>query len=197
MNFSEKLQILRKEKRLSQEGLAEKLNVSRQAVSKWESGQSFPELDKIIILSDIFSVTVDELVKDNIELKRNIEDKKTEEKKNDSQEDKEYQRKEDTINNTYEEGHEKEKFYKKIINMFRLDSKEDNNFVEAEEEDEEDEEDVDGDKGAISELMFIGPTIGMIIYFITDNSSYIIIGPLLGFVLDSIFQLYLRTKRKG
>lgn len=197
MNFSEKLQILRKEKRLSQEGLAEKLNVSRQAVSKWESGQSFPELDKIIILSDIFSVTVDELVKDNIELKRNIEDKKTEEKKNDSQEDKEYQRKEDTINNTYEEGHEKEKFYKKIINMFRLDSKEDNNFVEAEEEDEEDEEDVDGDKGTTSELMFIGPTIGMIIYFITDNSSYIIIGPLLGFVLDSIFQLYLRTKRKG
>lgn len=186
MNFSEKLQILRKEKRLSQEGLAEKLNVSRQAVSKWESGQSFPELDKIIILSDIFSVTVDELVKDNIELKRNIEDKKTEEKKNDSQE--------DTINNTYEEGHEKEKFYKKIINMFRLDSKEDNNFVEAE---EEDEEDVDGDKGTTSELMFIGPTIGMIIYFITDNSSYIIIGPLLGFVLDSIFQLYLRTKRKG
>lgn len=194
MNFSKKLQILRKEKRLSQEGLAEKLNVSRQAVSKWESGQSFPELDKIIILSDIFSVTVDELVKDNIELKRNIEDKKTEEKKNDSQEDKEYQRKEDTINNTYEEGHEKEKFYKKIINMFRLDSKEDNNFVEAE---EEDEEDVDGDKGTTSELMFIGPTIGMIIYFITDNSSYIIIGPLLGFVLDSIFQLYLRTKRKG
>lgn len=194
MNFSEKLQILRKEKRLSQEGLAEKLNVSRQAVSKWESGQSFPELDKTIILSDIFSVTVDELVKDNIELKRNIEDKKTEEKKNDSQEDKEYQRKEDTINNTYEEGHEKEKFYKKIINMFRLDSKEDNNFVEAE---EEDEEDVDGDKGTTSELMFIGPTIGMIIYFITDNSSYIIIGPLLGFVLDSIFQLYLRTKRKG
>lgn len=196
MNFSEKLQILRKEKRLSQEGLAEKLNVSRQAVSKWESGQSFPELDKIIILSDIFSVTVDELVKDNIELKRNIEDKKTEEKKNDSQEDKEYQRKEDTINNTYEEGHEKEKFYKKIINMFRLDSKEDNNFVEAEEEDEEDEEDVDGDKGAISELMFIGPTIGMIIYFITDNSSYIIIGPLLGFVLDSVYELYLRIKRK-
>lgn len=194
MNFSKKLHILRKEKRLSQEGLAEKLNVSRQAVSKWESGQSFPELDKIIILSDIFSVTVDELVKDNIELKRNIEDKKTEEKKNDSQEDKEYQRKEDTINNTYEEGHEKEKFYKKIINMFRLDSKEDNNFVEAE---EEDEEDVDGDKGTTSELMFIGPTIGMIIYFITDNSSYIIIGPLLGFVLDSIFQLYLRTKRKG
>lgn len=194
MNFSEKLQILRKEKRLSQEGLAEKLNVSRQAVSKWESGQSFPELEKIIILSDIFSVTVDELVKDNIELKRNIEDKKTEEKKNDSQEDKEYQRKEDTINNTYEEGHEKEKFYKKIINMFRLDSKEDNNFVEDE---EEDEEDVDGDKGTTSELMFIGPTIGMIIYFITDNSSYIIIGPLLGFVLDSIFQLYLRTKRKG
>ncbi|WP_418223136.1 helix-turn-helix domain-containing protein [Clostridium isatidis] len=196
MNFSEKLQILRKEKRLSQEGLAEKLNVSRQAVSKWESGQSFPELDKIIILSDIFSVTVDELVKDNIELKRNIEDKKTEEKKNDSQEDKEYQRKEDTINNTYEEGHEKEKFYKKIINMFRLDSKEDNNFVEAEEEDEEDEEDVDGDKGTISELMFIGPTIGMIIYFITDNSSYIIIGPLLGFVLDSVYELYLRIKRK-
>lgn len=118
MNFSEKLQILRKEKRLSQEGLAEKLNVSRQAVSKWESGQSFPELDKIIILSDIFNVTLDELIKDSIELRKNIEDKKTEEKKNDEQE--------NTINKVCEEEYEKQGFYKKNINKFRIGNKEDN-----------------------------------------------------------------------
>ncbi len=65
MMFHEKLQKLRKEKGLSQETLAEMLNVSRQAVSKWESGQSYPEMDKLITLSDIFGVTLDSLIKDN------------------------------------------------------------------------------------------------------------------------------------
>ncbi|MDR0324817.1 MAG: helix-turn-helix domain-containing protein [Oscillospiraceae bacterium] len=64
MMFHEKLQQLRKEKGLSQESLAEMLDVSRQAVSKWESGQSYPEMDKLIALSDIFGVTLDSLVKD-------------------------------------------------------------------------------------------------------------------------------------
>ncbi|MBU3126929.1 helix-turn-helix domain-containing protein [Clostridium tagluense] len=64
MSFSEKLQRLRKEKALSQEQLAELLNVSRQSVSKWESGQTYPEINKLIILSDLFKITIDDLVKD-------------------------------------------------------------------------------------------------------------------------------------
>ena len=64
MNFAEKLQILRKEKGMSQENLAETIGVSRQAVSKWESGQSYPEMDKLIALSELFNVSMDNLVKD-------------------------------------------------------------------------------------------------------------------------------------
>lgn len=63
MDFSEKLLTLRKSKDLTQEQLAEQLNVSRQSISKWESGQALPELDKIIALSDIFNVTTDYLLK--------------------------------------------------------------------------------------------------------------------------------------
>lgn len=61
MNFEEKIQKLRKEKKLSQEQLAEKLNVSRQAVSKWESGQSYPEMEKLIEMTKIFECTLDDL----------------------------------------------------------------------------------------------------------------------------------------
>jgi len=64
MKFYEKMQTLRKEKGLSQEELAEMLQVSRQSVSKWESGQTFPETDKLVTLSEIFGVTVDSLLKD-------------------------------------------------------------------------------------------------------------------------------------
>ena len=64
MKFSEKLQILRKEKGLSQEKLAELLSVSRQAVSKWESGQTYPEIEKLIVLSDLFEITLDDLLRD-------------------------------------------------------------------------------------------------------------------------------------
>ena len=51
MNFSEKLLTLRKAKNLTQEQLAEKLDVSRQSISKWESGQAVPEMEKIVALS--------------------------------------------------------------------------------------------------------------------------------------------------
>lgn len=75
VNFTEKLLTLRKEKGLSQEQLAELLNVSRQAVSKWESGQTYPEIDKLIILSDLFKITLDDLVKDKtIESIANIDE---------------------------------------------------------------------------------------------------------------------------
>ena len=63
MNFSEKLLTLRKANELTQEQLAEKLDVSRQSISKWDSGQATPELDKIVALSAIFNVTTDYLLK--------------------------------------------------------------------------------------------------------------------------------------
>lgn len=66
--LEEKLQILRKRNGLSQEGLAEKLGISRQAVSKWESGQSTPDFNKLIKLSELYNVTIDSLVRENIEL---------------------------------------------------------------------------------------------------------------------------------
>ena len=64
MQFAEKMQKLRKERGMSQENLAEIIGVSRQSVSKWESGQSYPEMDKMIALSELFNVSVDNLVKD-------------------------------------------------------------------------------------------------------------------------------------
>ena len=64
MIFSEKLQILRKNRGLTQEALAEKLNVSRQAVAKWESGQVYPDIFNLIQISTLMNVSVDYLVKD-------------------------------------------------------------------------------------------------------------------------------------
>ena len=64
MNISEKILKLRKEKGLSQEAFAEKLGVSRQSVSKWESGGTLPDIDKIIAMSELFGVSTDYLLKD-------------------------------------------------------------------------------------------------------------------------------------
>ena len=63
MNLSENLQNLRKAKGMSQEELAEKLDVSRQAVSKWETGETSPETEKIIMICDVFDCTMDDLIK--------------------------------------------------------------------------------------------------------------------------------------
>ena len=63
--LSQRIQCLRKNNGLSQEELAEKLNVSRQAVSKWESGQSVPDVEKILALSKYFQVSTDFLLKGN------------------------------------------------------------------------------------------------------------------------------------
>ena len=64
MKFNEKLVMLRKNKNLSQEQLGNELNVARQTVSKWELGETTPEMDKLIKMSEIFEVSLDELVKD-------------------------------------------------------------------------------------------------------------------------------------
>lgn len=63
MRLGQKITELRKKNNLSQEGLAEKMNVSRQAVSKWESDQSIPDIEKIVSLSELFGVTTDYLLK--------------------------------------------------------------------------------------------------------------------------------------
>ena len=63
MSFAEKISSLRRQKNWSQEELAEKLMVTRQAVSKWESGQSMPDLDKIVQLSEALGVSTDYLLK--------------------------------------------------------------------------------------------------------------------------------------
>lgn len=63
MEFAEKLIALRKGRELTQEQLAEQLNVSRQSISKWESGQVIPEVEKIVELSKAFDVTLDYLLK--------------------------------------------------------------------------------------------------------------------------------------
>ena len=64
MNFPQRLQVYRKEMGLSQEALAEQLGVSRQSVSKWEQGSSFPETDKLLDLSSRMGLTLDELLRD-------------------------------------------------------------------------------------------------------------------------------------
>ena len=68
MKFNEKLINLRKSAGLSQEELGNKLDVARQTVSKWELGETTPEMDKLVKMSEIFNISLDELVKDeNIE----------------------------------------------------------------------------------------------------------------------------------
>lgn len=64
MTLSEKLYALRKKSGLSQEQLAEQLHVSRQAISKWESGASVPESEKLIAISNYFNVSLDYLIKE-------------------------------------------------------------------------------------------------------------------------------------
>ena len=68
MKFAEKLLLLRTQNGYSQEILSEKLNVSRQAVSKWELGITLPETDKLISISRLFNVSIDSLLIDSIGL---------------------------------------------------------------------------------------------------------------------------------
>ena len=64
-NLGIKLQEIRKQNKLSQEALAEKLGVSRQAISKWERGESAPDTENLIALSRIYGVSIDELLGNN------------------------------------------------------------------------------------------------------------------------------------
>ncbi|MCC0670021.1 helix-turn-helix protein [Clostridioides difficile] len=62
LNLGENLKRLRKERNLSQEQLAEMLNVSRQAISKWESNKTYPDIENLILLRNLFNVTLDDLI---------------------------------------------------------------------------------------------------------------------------------------
>lgn len=66
MKLSDNLKSIRKKYNLSQEQLAEKLGVSRQAVSKWESGQSYPEMDKVLLICKLFDYNIDELMNESV-----------------------------------------------------------------------------------------------------------------------------------
>lgn len=72
MIFGEKLKAERNKKGWPQEELAEKLFVSRQSVSKWENGQNYPSIEMIIKLSDLFGLTVDELLRSDEELTQKV-----------------------------------------------------------------------------------------------------------------------------
>ena len=77
MKFSEKLVQLRKQNKLSQEQLADMLDVSRQAVSKWESGTTYPEMDKLLTMCKLFKCSLDELTNDEISTRDFGEKKKS------------------------------------------------------------------------------------------------------------------------
>ncbi len=72
MIFSERLKKEREDRGWSQNDLAEKLHVSRQSVSKWETGKNYPSIEVIIDLSDLFGITIDELLRSDEELKEKV-----------------------------------------------------------------------------------------------------------------------------
>lgn len=81
MTLGQKIFELRNKQKMSQGDLAEKLNVSRQSISKWETDASVPELDKLIMLSDLFNITMDDLVRDELLEKSAYEEKESTEKR--------------------------------------------------------------------------------------------------------------------
>ena len=69
MTLGEKIINLRSSAGLSQEEFAEKVNVSRQSVSKWEMNQALPQIDKVLLICKLFGITTDELLQEKIEVK--------------------------------------------------------------------------------------------------------------------------------
>lgn len=72
MNLGEQLKKLRESKGFSQEDVAKKIGVTRQAVCKWENDKSYPDIDNLILLSEMYNVTLDELIKGNQSFKEKI-----------------------------------------------------------------------------------------------------------------------------
>ncbi|GAB1787055.1 helix-turn-helix domain-containing protein [Priestia megaterium] len=79
MRLGEQLQKLREQKNMSREELAQKMNVSRQAVYKWENDKGYPDIENLIKLSELYEITLDELIKNDHTFQKKIsidEDKK-------------------------------------------------------------------------------------------------------------------------
>ena len=72
MNLGEKIKECRKQAGFSQEQLAERINVSRQAITKWETNKGIPDIANLIAISDEFGLSLDELIKDDVAVKNNI-----------------------------------------------------------------------------------------------------------------------------
>ncbi len=81
MTFNEKLAILRKNKGLTQDELAKAIGVSRQAVYKWESGSSYPEVPKLLEIKALFGISLDDLFDDSYEVEAPAKKRKPREKK--------------------------------------------------------------------------------------------------------------------
>ncbi|MGG5342802.1 helix-turn-helix domain-containing protein [Enterococcus sp. AZ192] len=74
MVLADRLRAHKENKGLSQAAVATKLNISRQSVSKWETGKGYPDIDNLVLLSKIYEVSIDELVQENKVLKKKIEE---------------------------------------------------------------------------------------------------------------------------
>ena len=72
MDFAEKLKEMRKQEGLSQEQLSEKIGVSRQAITKWETGKGLPDIENLIILAEIFKMSIDELVAQEVKQREQV-----------------------------------------------------------------------------------------------------------------------------
>lgn len=81
MNLAEKLKKARENAGFSQMDIAEKLNISRQAISKWENGWTSPDIDNLIILSDLYHISLDELLKDEKKKDANLENREEQNEK--------------------------------------------------------------------------------------------------------------------
>lgn len=78
MNIGEKIKFLRSDNNLTQKELANKLHVSSQAISNWELNKGFPDISNLIRISDMFNISLDELIKEDTDLKENLLDRKIE-----------------------------------------------------------------------------------------------------------------------
>lgn len=72
MRLEDKLQLLRKRNGYSQEQLSDKIGIARQTISKWENGQAIPELNGLILLSELYGVTIDSFIYTEIESKLTV-----------------------------------------------------------------------------------------------------------------------------